>query len=261
MTFITTRRLARDVEAFLEFKRALGHPYKRSALMLLSFQRYVEQHAGKRKHIAFETLLSNWLARRANRKPVTVALELGVIRQLCLYRCRYDPDSFVPDRSWAPQAAESDFLPFVFTDEQVRAIIAEAKRLPGRNNSPVMLRAFILVLYCTGLRLGEAARLRMDDVDLRQQAFTICHSKGKTRIVPFRDDLTAELNTYLLERASFAVTHDAFWVRRDSSALTWLSISATLRRLLRQLGLKPPSGRVGPRPYDLDLPGFSRHLV
>ena len=46
-----------------------------------------------------------------------------------------------------------------------------------------MLRTLILVLYCTGMRLGEAVRLRMADVDLDRGTLMIRHSKGRSRIV------------------------------------------------------------------------------
>jgi integrase/recombinase XerD len=36
----------------------------------------------------------------------------------------------------------------------------------------------------------------------------------------------------------------------DASPLTVTSASSAIRRLLRELGIKPPSGRVGARPYE-----------
>ena len=119
-----------------------------------------------------------------------------------------------------------------------------------------MLRALTLVLYCTGMRLGEAVRLCVDDVDLRRRVVTVRHSKGRSRILPIRDDLVAELRHYLRRRdeilaASGLPTSQALFVRRDGSALTSHSAAEVLRRLLRDLGLKPPRGRTGARPYEL----------
>lgn len=118
-----------------------------------------------------------------------------------------------------------------------------------------MLRALCLVLYCTGMRLGEAARLRLDDVSLRQGVLTVQRSKGRSRILPIRKDLVAELRHYLRRRdevlaTSGAGTSPALFVRRDGSALTLRAASDALRLLLRDLGLKPPHGRAGARPYE-----------
>lgn len=251
MTVITPARMTEDIERFLAFKRALGHPYQRAEFMLRSFERFVREHAGRGEHVALDKQVAQWLARRDGCKPVTVTVELGVIRQFCLYRQRHDPGSFVPDRTWAPQAVKSEFLPYVFSREEVKALLHAAQAQSGRNAWGTMLRTLILVLYCTGLRLGETVRLQLDDVDLRRNLFTVRESKGKTRIVPFRRDLAAELKRYLRARHRFEAEHDAFFVRLNGQPLSVYAVSYAIRKLLRRLGLKPPSGRVGPRPYDL----------
>jgi integrase/recombinase XerD len=43
---------------------------------------------------------------------------------------------------------------------------------------------------------------------------------------------------------------EMFFLRLDGSALTVQSASCAIRRLLRDLGMKPPSGRLGARPYE-----------
>jgi integrase len=195
-------------------------------------------------------MLACWLARRTGCKPVTLALEFGVIRQFCLFRQRHDPGSFVPDRTWSSQGTTSHFLPHVFTNDEVLAMLRAAQDHPGRNVSSDTLRAFLLVLYCTGLRLGEAARLQLEDVDLQRNLFHVRESKGKTRIVPFGVDLSLELSSYLYVRGRFDVGHNTFFVRRCGQPLEVYHASQAIRRLLRQLGLKPARGRTGPRPYD-----------
>jgi integrase/recombinase XerD len=82
------------------------------------------------------------------------------------------------------------------------------------------------------------------------------HSKGRSRLLPIRDDLVGELRHYVQERQRL-VSKDrlpdpaAFFLRMDASPLTVKAASGALRRLLRKLGMKPPSGRTGPRPYEL----------
>jgi len=118
-----------------------------------------------------------------------------------------------------------------------------------------MLRTLILVLYCTGLRLGEGVRLRTQDVDLRRCTFMIHHSKGRSRVVPFRDDLAEELRRYLAARRQLVGEYDddppGFFLRLHGRPLTMQTASDAIRQLLRQLGIKPPSGRIGARPYEL----------
>ena len=146
-------------------------------------------------------------------------------------------------------------MPYIFSREEVLALIEAVTRHEDRNMWGAMLRALALVLYCTGMRLGEAARLRIDDVDLRQRILTVQRSKGRSRILPIRDDLVAELQEYLRRRvevlaASGVGASPAMFLRRDGSALTLQAASNVLRGLLRDLGMKPPRGRAGARPYE-----------
>ncbi len=253
MTWLTQAQLAQDIAQFLAFKRALGYPYGRGEAMLHSFQRYVKAQAGADAKMELEAMIGGWLSRIAGRKPVTVALELGVIRQLCLYRRRSDPQGFVPGREWAPQSAESHFLPYVFSREEVQALIDAAGKHVHRNLTAATLRTLLLILYCTGLRLGEAVRLQLHDVDLERGLFIVRESKGKTRLVPFRADLAQVLEDYLAERDAIASRDDEgpLLVRKSGDALPVGVASGAIRQLLRKLGLKPLRGRLGPRPYDM----------
>ena len=253
-TRVTAEALAVDAAGFLAFKRAMGMGYRRAEFVLESFVRFVREQYGQRP-APLEQAVTRWAARIEGRKAITAGNEFGVVRQLCLFRRRSDPRAFVPEHAVAP-VRESVFVPYIFRREEVLALIEAATRHEDRSMWGAMLRALVLVLYCTGMRLGEAARLPIDDVDLRQRVLTVQHSKGRSRLLPIRDDLVAELREYLARRnevlaASGAGASPALFVRRDGSALTLRAASEVLRRLLRDLGLKPPRGRAGARPYEL----------
>ena len=254
MTIVTAGQLARDAQEFLRFKRAMGITYWRAEFVLNGFVRFVALHWRDPEEVALEDAVTRWCARIAVRKPVTVANEFGVIRQLCLYRRRRNPSSYVPEHALAP-VKESVFLPYIFSHEEVRRILAAAASHHGRFIWAAMFCSLIKVLYCTGLRLGEAVRLGTADVDLDRGTLTIQRSKGRSRIVAIRPDLTAELRCYAAERQRLVrerrrADPEAFFLRLDGSPLTVASASAAIRRLLRQLGLKPPAGRAGARPYE-----------
>jgi integrase/recombinase XerD len=253
-TTVTPGELRRDIEAFLRFKRALGFRYRRAEFTLGVFRDFVSQRWGERRRVPLEQALRAWLSRVDGRKAVTVGLEFGVIRQLCLYRRRQHPSSFVPDHGWAP-VKESTFIPRIFSLEEVRQIVAVSGTPHGRRVRGPMLRTLILVLYCTGLRLGEAVRLQLPDVDLRRQTFLVRESKGRTRIVPFRDDLAREVRAYLQIRRQLVndlctADSQALFLCRDGTPLTVGGASDAIRNLLRQIGIKPSAGRIGPRPYE-----------
>ncbi len=255
-TIVTSDELAQDAQDFLRLKRALGMRCQRGELCLRSFVRFVALHErGGCGGIALDEAIARWCSRIKERKPIAVAGEFGIVRQLCLFRRRRLPLSYVPDRALAP-IRQSVFLPQILTDDEVRRLLAAATVHDGRFIWGPLFRALILVLYCTGVRLGEATRLHCKNVDLVRGILTIDNSKGRTRLVPIRDDLAHELRHYGAARRRLIAARglpdpEFFFVRRDASPLPVKSASEALRQLLRQLGLKPLRGRIGPRPYEL----------
>jgi integrase/recombinase XerD len=245
--------LRADVTAFLVFKRALGSPYQRGEKLLRAFERFVAERAHCPGNHSLEDLVRAWLGRNASRKPVSIANECGVIRQFCLFRRRRDRTAFVPSRSWTPQSTESEFLPNVLSEADVKTLLrlaADLNRPPFRAQ---LFRMLLLLLYCTGLRFGEALRLRICDVDVDDAVLFITTSKGRARWVPFHRSLAREIERYFPGRRRFAraLPDDRFLVGLNGKHLPVGTASGTVRGLLRRAALKPPTGRVGPRPYDL----------
>jgi integrase/recombinase XerD len=258
MTQMTLKELEHDVQDFLKFKRAMGYSYIRGEFMLASLKRFARHQlpAGsvRKAKISLEKTAHTWLSRTANRKGNTVAQELTVVRQLCLHRRRRDPRGFVPEQVWAPKT-ELPFLPYIFSRQEVRRLLIAAGRYRRRNVGPVLMRTLLLILYCTGLRFGEAVRLRLSDVSLERRTFFIRESKGRSRIVAFGDDLADEIKQWLVERDRIVSTQETqdpgtLLLRRNGQAFSLKVAGNAVTRLVRDEGLKAACGRVGPRPYD-----------
>jgi integrase len=139
----------------------------------------------------------------------------------------------------------------VFTDEEIRELLKRAALLEPRFLGWVF-HTLMLVLYCTGVRFGEALRLRVKDVDTDGRLLFITESKGRSRWVPFDRSLARALEKYLVARRKQVTTEPdgQFFIGAHGRKLSITIASTTVRTLLRAAGLKPPVGRVGPRPYD-----------
>jgi site-specific recombinase XerD len=255
MSRLTPIQLTRQIDAFLVFKRTLGYSYRRSEASLRSFERFARRGQEPKSRIDLPTAVRAWLHRVPGRKPVTLACELGAVRQFCQYRRRFDATAFVPPIAMAPQT-ESHYVPHIFSHAEIRALITAARHHDGRNFWPAMCEMLILVTYCTGLRFGEGVRLQCTDLDLVRQLLHVRASKGRSRDVPFQADLAREFTGYLRERAEVLcaagrTAETALFVGHDGRRVTVKAASTVVRGLLRQLGLKSARGRSGPRPYDL----------
>ena len=235
---------------FVRFKQSLGYPYARSIAALHSFDRLATSPRWKNQP-DLATVLHGWLHHYPNRKPVTVTNYLAIFRQFCQFRRRYDPAAFVPDRSWAPQATASTFLAHIFSPPEIRRMLAETARVNGTPRTRRCFRLLIVVLYCTGVRIGEALALRRRDFDFDRACFQVGPSKGRIRWVPFRRDLARELQSWM-ESGGTRGNPDSYLFPQDNGRQRRVkSATQTLRFLLRRCGLKPAAGRRGPRCHDL----------
>jgi integrase/recombinase XerD len=251
---------AADLDAFLSVKRASGRRYDRAAFRLRSLDRFLVQHAKEMTGaIELASAIPIWLARRGSAgTPATIHMEFSVARQFCLFLRRHDPDCFVPGSELAPSKSGRRFLPYIFSVEEVRRLLRGTDALKILKASPcprflsIAYHMIIMVLFCTGLRLGEAVRLRLEDVDLRRRTFFIRDSKGRSRWVPFDTGLARHLRVYLQARSSVATPGAPFFVKATGRAYCYVSsVGIILRHLFRRLGLKPSRGRRGPRVHDI----------
>jgi integrase len=196
-----------------------------------------------------------WLASRPDRKAISVAMDLSVIREFWRYLSRHAPQGFSCEPRWPRLPAESRFIAHVLTPSQVRLLLRLVDDLGRPQFRRFLYRALLLVLYCTGLRFGEALRLRIRDLDLRRGVLFVAESKGRSRWVPFHHSLGVELERYLRARRAFvgspAAPDDRVFVGADRYRLVANTAGGTLAKLFRAAGLKPAHGRTGPRPYDL----------
>lgn len=245
--------LAAELRGFLAFKRALGLAYVRQEAILRSFDRFLVEH-GPRGRQPLGAVMLSWLGRDcAPRKRVTVAGDITLMRQLHSWLRRQGRATREP--SWPRLRARSRHVPHILTKGEVLRLLQLCAKLGYPRSRRVLYRVLLLVLYCTGLRLGEAVRLRVRDVDFGRATFFILASKGRERWVPYHRSLSPELRRYLAARPAIGrgalAPDDRFFVGASGSSLRVERASLTVRQLLRTAGIKPAAGRLGPRPYDM----------
>ena len=110
------------------------------------------------------------------------------------------------------------------------------------------------LLSVTGMRQGEACRLRRDDVDLDAGAVTIEDSKfGKSRMVFLHPTAVAALRAYdrARDEAFPGPPADMFFLNSRGRPLNRLNTSYTFNEVVAAAGIKAPSGQRAPRLHDL----------
>jgi integrase/recombinase XerD len=149
--------------------------------------------------------------------------------------------------------------PYLYSEHEIEQLLQAALRLPYRFQRgalrPWVFHCLFGLLSVTGLRLGEARNLELQDVDLPAGVLTIRGAKfGKTRLVPLHPSTCTVLADYLARR-------ERHWAGRAVSSYVFVSswgnrldsgdIHRTFYQLSRQIGLRGPGDRHGPRLHDM----------
>jgi len=188
---------AAELHAFLQFKRNLGYGYMRAEFTLREFDRFLIDYAVKNRRWRLDRAAIDWLSSKPGRKPISVSADAAVLRQFYRYLHRSSKPGTVAEPTWPRLLTESSFIPFFLSEKDILNLLTLCKDLKRPCFRAALYRALILVLYCTGIRFGEALRLRMRDVDTRTAVIFVNTFKGRARWIPIHRSLSRELDRYL----------------------------------------------------------------
>lgn len=169
----------------------------------------------------------------------------------------YATDSPLPEA--VPKETPQGFVPYIYSVNEFREIVANARQVCLYRNSKLQgdtFRILLLVLWGTGLRLGEALRLRLEDVILEDNIVLIYDSKFfKSRIVPMDPRLAMELSRFMTVRRKRPRPNNegsAVFCTRRGEPIPQDSAERHFRKLCEFLNIRRSDGaRYQPRIHDI----------
>jgi integrase/recombinase XerD len=255
-TFAFRSRLGPTIIRYLDLNFALGHTYKNVITTLKSLDRFLHGLPRSAQDLTAESFCS-WCQSHCHLTPRVRRQRMLTIRKLCLYRRRTLPGCFVPETTLFPVPGQT-ITPYIFREAEVGALLKAAAKLPRRSYSPLrpeVVRLAILLLYTTGLRIGELLRLVVADFDPREGTLLVRSSKfHKSRLLPLRHDVIHELERYLEIRRQHKLpllpVTPMIWNRRqgDRAYSAW-GLQCSLWSVMDACGIRTRSGR-RPRIHD-----------
>jgi integrase len=135
--------------------------------------------------------------------------------------------------------------PYILSDAEIVALTAAAATaLPRDGLRPTMLATLLGLLASTGLRIGEAIRLTMDDVRLddRPAHLRVLESKfRKSRLVPVDLTTAAALAGYVRRRhdLGYHALSEIFFVNERGGPLDAGLLGCWFGKLIGKAGLRP----------------------
>jgi integrase/recombinase XerD len=242
---MNTDFLAAQLVAYLSLREALGFQMRAEKLLLPEFVAFIQaqQLSGPiRAQLALE-----WACQVSARRGVSgEAQRLSIARRFLAYLRASAPDTEVPAPGLLPTPRRSK--PYLFTPSQLTALFEEARASRPRGSlRPHTLSILIGLLASTGLRVGEAIRLHVNDVllDLNPPQLYVLETKfNKSRIVPLHPTTAEQLHHYREQRARlhYDALSDAFLVSEQGEPLTYPALYLWFGRLCRRLVFKPTDG-------------------
>ena len=148
--------------------------------------------------------------------------------------------------------------PYVYSSAELQRLLDATAVLnhPASRLQSMTYRMLLLLLYGSGLRVGEAIALRLSDIDLAQRLITVCNTKFyKTRLVPVGPRLSQQMAAYLDRRRLLAIPEgemSAFLCSRTGHSLHYTQVIKTFQRIRSAAGIVTPTGECKPpRLHDL----------
>ena len=144
--------------------------------------------------------------------------------------------------------------PYIYSQDEIRSLLQAALKIESPHQlQPHTYHCLFGLLAVSGLRLGEALNLQSQDVDWSEGVLTIRGAKfGKTRLVPLHPSTLAVLRDYadLRDRIFTGRILPTFLVTSHGTKLEKTNLSRIFRELSRQIGIRKPGVRHGPRLHD-----------
>jgi integrase/recombinase XerD len=150
------------------------------------------------------------------------------------------------------------FEAYVYTVDELERLLATTAilRTAVSPTLELTMRTLLVLLYGTGMRIGEALSLTLQDVDLQDRLITVRDTKFfKTRLVPIGPRLGMTLMDYLSCRRSLPLpdgANSAFLATRTGLHLNYKRVNKLFRRVRQAAGVRREApARYQPRIHDI----------
>jgi integrase len=242
--------LRQALNDYLILRRALGYKLIRSEKLLNQFLKYLESDGAAT--ITVVRALS-WARLPTGRSVSWWAHRLSVVRGFATYLHAFDPQTEIPPPDLLPSRSPRA-NPYLYSEGDIAALLATTASL----STPLRQATFhtlIGLLAATGMRIGEAIRLDLDDIDFTNGLLLVRRSKfSKSRELVLHPTTLRALAHYLRfhrRQTRPAPDTSAVLVSTAGTRLMYCNVQWTFQRLVRQTGMTARSTSCRPRIHDL----------
>ena len=196
-----TGPMQRLVVRYLDHRRQLGYELGSTGILLRSFARFADRAAPGQP--LTNDLGYRWALAPAPLTPRYRQARLSALRGLSRYAKLIDSRTEAMPKAQFGSSARHRPTPHIYTLAQVRMLMRDSALLEP-SWSPLRaltMRTVTGLLWCTGLRIGEAVRILDRDFDAQAATMRIAARKfSPERIIPIHPSVVRALQRYQRER-------------------------------------------------------------
>jgi integrase len=237
--------------------QSMGYRYSTQERRLLLLDRFLQSRpdfVGQ----ALPVLIQGWADMRSTPQQALECHQTGRLLSRALSRIDATVENIPWDKRILHEAQQRHRRPYIYSEQEVYCLMATALRLPSPQSPlrPQTLYLMVVLAYCAGLRIGEIVRLNVGDFDVVDRTIEMRGTKFfKSRRLPLSGSVTAALESYLAARQQAGAPTNPesamFWHQQAVGRYSKARAGTLLVNVLRNAGLKPALGRIGPRIHDL----------
>ena len=240
------------INQYLQLRRSLGVKLEGAEVTLNNFDLYVSQHDPHAITVT-KPMIVNYLRTLNHLQGTTLYLHFMNLRQFCRFLFKLKPDTYVPEPTLI-RRGKTVVQPHIYSKAQLTEMVKLAMGLrPKGSLRPYTFSTLLSLLWVSGLRIGEALRLNLEDVDTDNAILHIRESKFfKSRLVPLTRSAASALETYRTHREQHGYDQRPiapFFINTRGKRFYHSSVYQTFRNLARHLGIRTVQGH-DPRLHD-----------
>lgn len=236
---------------YLALRRRLGHKLADAERVLDRFVVYLDYLGAEA--VTLEAALEFILDPDLDPSSTNPSRRLQAVRGFARYLAGIDSATEIPPAGIVSYRAPRR-QPYLFTDDEISLLMDSAAGSARTAQRAVMLHTLIGLLAVTGMRVGEAIRLRDADIDRDTAVITIRATKfGKSRHVPVTTSTIDALDACMEVRDETLTTpsYPNVFVSGLGTPVAYTHFCLTFRRAVTSAGIGDPAPVLRPRIHDL----------
>ena len=252
--------LRERLDAYLVMRRGLGFQLIDLERQVGLFCTWLEARGQMQTFTIDDAVL--WARLNPDAHPSWWATRLSLVRRFAGYLNAVGVDVPVIPAGLLP-ARKPRAVPFIYSQGDIDALLVACEIEFADRRIAATVRTVVGLLAATGLRIGEALSLGVDDIDPDNDVLVIKAAKSHERLVPIHRSTTTALQDYIALPARTAThpdPHGPVFVTSLGTGYAYVSFQSLFKRVRETAGLTA-HGRARPRLHDLRHTFATAHMT